>query len=348
MPAQYYDLSYDLVSQAGILDDMLSGIKNFVVNNFDTAHPIKSIFEEFFIPGVIWTINPVLGIAYELANALNIVDWKKFWDSIIDPLENLVSNAKSSGTKPSDEDLDRQIQSITEQAANQSFKDNTGAQPTDDQIKALQKAQEALPKQASQETRLLVLSIRQSLMVKRASFHKTAGWASSVFRALFKFLGSKIAWVAGKIVRGLRMTTAAGAVAALVGNPKAQEGGGTKPEAQSTIASLIPISKSAPQELYDYHANNMTSTWIENGDISDASANIMDWILSAYPQLKKYEGDIEGSPAFRSTISQIMQRNKLGARGDGFYEIPPPSKRRMDIVGNIVSTFVDEHIRSLS
>lgn len=350
MPAQQTVFSYDysLISQSGIGDDLMSGIKNFVVNNFDTKRPIRGIFKEFLAPGVIWSINPILGIAYELAGALGFVDWNSFWDSIIDPLESLVSSAKAS--KPSDEDLNQQIQTIVDKAANQSFKDNSGAQPTEDQIKELQKATGILKPANNHEAQLIVRSIRQSLMVKHASMQKTAGWASSIFKALFKFLVPKITWLAGKTVRGLLMTSAAGVVATLTGNPKAQEGngiGGEQKPTQSTIANLIPSSKSAPQELYEFHSNSITSVWIENGDIADAPANIMGWIIAAYPQLKKYEGDIESSSAFRATLSKISQRNKLG-RGAGFYIIPPPAQRKIDLVADIVSNFVNEHLQSLS
>jgi hypothetical protein len=143
------------------------------------------------------------------------------------------------------------------------------------------------------------------------------------------------------------MTTAAGAVATIVGNPKAQEGGGAAKDTSSTIANLIPISKSVPRDLYGYHDNSIGSLWMENGNIEDAPATVMDWILASYPQLKKYQDDIEGSSVFRSTLSQIAQRNKLG-RGAGFFIIPPPYERKIDIVGNIVSNFVNEHLQSLT
>src|ERR1700722_1093152 len=131
---------YSIVSNAGIFDDITSGVKNFVINNFDTAHPIRGIFKEFLAPGVIWGINPMLGVAYELAGVLGFVDWNSFWDSVIDGLESLVSGFKSSGTKPTEDDLNQKVGDIIEASASRSFQDNSGDKPTDAQMQTVQKA----------------------------------------------------------------------------------------------------------------------------------------------------------------------------------------------------------------
>jgi len=341
---------YSIVSNAGIFDDITSGVKNFVINNFDTAHPIRGIFKEFLAPGVIWGINPMLGVAYELAGVLGFVDWNSFWDSVIDGLESLVSGFKSSGTKPTEDDLNQKVGDIIEASASRSFQDNSGDKPTDAQMQTVQKAYSTLAKAAenNSDIALLTRSMRQYIITKQSStITKTAGWASSIFRSLFKFLLPKLRWIAVKALVGLGMTAAAGAASTIIGTNEGSENEKAGFVSRPEITNLIPMSKSAPQDLFEYHGNDMHSSWVEDGNISDAPIKIMEWVLSAYPQLKKYVSDIEGSSVFNQVISRIVSRNRLSA-DTGFYVIPPPFHSEIEIVSYIVSDFVSEHLKSLS
>jgi hypothetical protein len=288
-----------------ISSTILSGLRSYVSSVFKPEAPISSLMA-LFSNGLLFSLGGTkIKILVILASALGF-DWIGFWHNVGESVAGFVKEILDS-KKPADANTTAsKANEIASKAVSQSF---TGSPD-------LTKLKELAEKGA-----LKAFSIEHnSKLIKNAS------------------ITSKIASVLIRIV-GWCIITVLGMLALSQVNKAVSGNNSEKEETAQNTGKLIQISPDAPSELFSIHRNNMSSIWIEHGNIEDIENILKSWIFSAYPKLEKYESLLVDSSAFQSMVGKFQERNKL-ANGLGMISIPRPYQRKIDIVSMIVGTFL--------
>jgi hypothetical protein len=281
-------------------------IKSYVSSIFNKDKPTISSIMSLFTDGLLFSLGGTkLKILYFVAKAFGF-NFEGFWHTVGTDVAEFVKEILSSGKKADFSTTASKANEIATNAVSASF---TG---TLDESKIKELADKGMLKSFSIEY--------NSKLVKNAS------------------ITSKIATVLIRIVGWLIITVLGALALSEVGKLVSNKGSEKEETAQST-GKLIQISPDAPSELFSIHRNNMSSIWIEHGNIEDIESILNDWIFSAYPQLKKYQNLLTSSPAYQSMVDKFQERNKL-ADGLGMISIPRPYQRKIDIISMIVGTFL--------
>jgi hypothetical protein len=313
------------------LSGLMGSIGDYLKSQFNKDHPVASILS-FLGSGLLWGISPKLSILYSLAQAFG-VNFTGLWESLGGVIERIVGFHKTNGEPMPANDAE----SIIEQGAKSALQSNLGEMDED-------KVQEL----AQQAGLIKTQSFNDPRIKKFAKQIKTAG----IFgRSRGGFMGlflRVIVWLVKTALISLGFMGAVGAARHFFGadKPKEEEESGPNQHAsfQQTSSPLLhklPISSTAPSDIFTAHRNDMSSTWIERFDINDIDNEIMDWIISAYPQLATMKDKIEETSAFKSVVNLFQQRNSRGA-GVGITTIPRPFQRKIDIIAPIVSGFLND------
>jgi hypothetical protein len=322
------------LAQTSFASSIAQEIKDYVLSKFDKNHPISSIMT-FLGGGLIWRISPMMGIFYEVAAALGF-DWQGFWQAVGKNLEDFLSTIFSSGQKPSEQFLSSQVDTAVDSAAREHFQDK----PNRGMI-------EALRRRFAFKDELKNIIELKAIITKEHNDKVIVKNAAAITAKLMRFFIRAIKWVVKTALISLGLTAGAGAISGLLGHhPGAGVGEGRVEETEGGAPPMgivsIPVSQSVSPELTEWHQNDMRSAWIEHGEIGTVPNLVMQWIMNAYPQLENYESEISNSSSFRSVLSRFMSRNRL-AQGLGIFSIPRPYQRKLDVVNQIVSGFLQEH-----
>jgi hypothetical protein len=288
---------------------ILSGLKSYISSVFDKNRPISSI-ASLFTNSLLWSLkSKKLAILYTLAGALGF-DWKAFWSSLGASITDFVKEIISS-RKPADANTTHsKVSEMVSNAVSSSFSGDV------DKEKLNEMNQQG---------------ILQSLnTVNNKNLIKTADMKSKLAGVLIKIVGWLIVTVLGMI--GL---SELGKVLSDKDSKKSEE----STEQAQGIGKLIKISPDAPQDLFSLHRNNMSSIWIEHGEIENVDSILLEWVFSAYPQLEQYESQLKNSSGFDSMVQKFKDRNKL-AGGLNMISVPRPYQRKIDIVSAIVGPFI--------
>jgi len=294
------------IAQDSSASSPVSSLKSYVSSIFNKDKPTISGVMSLFTDGLIFSLGGTkLKILYALAKAFGF-NWQGFWHTVGTDVVDFVKDILSSGKKADPNTTATKANDIAANAVNANF---TG---TVDQSKIKEMLGQGLLKSFSIEY--------------NSNLVKTASITSKIAGVLIRIVGWLIITVIGMI--GLSE------IGKLVSGK-----GSEKEETSQNTGKLIQISPDAPSDLFSMHRNNMSSIWIEHGNIEDIENILKNWIFSAYPQLKKYENLLTTSPAFQSMLDKFEERNKL-ANGLGFISVPRPYQRKIDIVSMIVGSFL--------
>lgn len=321
------DIKIAIAQESSIGSTLIGGLKSYVFSIFDKNRPISSI-ASLLTSSLLWALpSKKLAILYTLAGALGF-DWKGFWNALGGSITTFVKEILSSGKKADGTQTASRVNEAVSNAISSSFTGNI------DKAKITEMAQQGELKSDAQKTddfSLLVSGIRND-----PKLIKIAGVKSKLAGTLIKVVG----WVIVSILGILGLTELGKAFTSKDSDKTNTDSQQQSQETQSQgTGKLIKISPNAPQELFSIHRNNMSSVWIEHGDISEIEDTLKSWIFSAYPQLEQYESQLLHSSSFQSMLAKFEERNKL-ASGLGFYSIPRPYQRKIDVVSMIVGGFV--------
>lgn len=290
-------------------------IKSYVDSTFDKTRPIASL-ASFITGGLLWSLkSKKLAILYMVAGALGF-DWKAFWDALGKSIVAVVQEIH--GGKPTtDEDATNKVNQVVESSFPQHF---TGKV---DMSKVLDLAKRVFAEDLDNALKIKKYSSNRELI-------KNAGIASK----LISFFTSAISWAVKAALVAAGLWVGGKAVKKMIdGKPAPEEGA----ETQEVPASKLKLSPNASPDLFTPHRNDLSSVWIEHGDIDEIEDTIIDWVINAYPQLARYEDSIKTSSEFQAMVSAFKQRNRL-ASGLGLVSIPRPYQRKIDIVFRIVNS----------
>jgi hypothetical protein len=331
------DLSIKIFAQeGGAMASVADGIKSYVHSLWDPEKPIASVMA-FLGRGMLWSMGfKWLSILYTVAEALGF-DWIGFWDSVKNGITKFVKEMLPKGKIPQDL-MSSKVNSVVANAMSQHSTGDVDQEKLKDlatgkvKLSFEQRLQEAL------EVKAIALQLE-----KNPKLIKSAGVLSLFKGKLSRFLISMISWVikTGLISTGLVAT--AGAVSGLVGLHKDAPSGEETPKEDLGKQPIykLPLSPNAPQELFAEHHNDINAVWLERGSIGEIENIIMSWVLNVYPQFQKYEEDLQNSSGFQSVVGKFRNRNRL-ATGLGFFSVPRPYMRKIDIVSEIVNGFMKE------
>jgi hypothetical protein len=334
-----------IAQDGGIVSSIASNIKNYVLSIFDKDRPISSIMS-FLGPGILFKLGfPWMSVLYTAAEAFGF-DWKGFWSSVGQGITTFVKTILSSG-KPADEN--EAAQKVNETVAN-AFNSNFSGQIDKDKLEDLAKNNTFKAddgKFSSDLNNALELKKLAIEYNRTKTFTKVAGITSKLAGFFIKI----ISWVVKTALISLGFVSAAGAVRGLLGikpdNSNAPLGGGSSNDNTNISLTKQPIrslkiSPSVSPEMFTVHSNDMSSVWMEHGDISNIDDMLISWVLNIYPQLKDYEDKIKSSSNFQTIVSRFEDRNKLSS-GTGMVSVPRPYERKADIVSPIVNGFLSQN-----
>lgn len=310
------------LAQEGITSTITNGLRSYIQSLFDPKKPISiSSLTSLLVGGLLWKLpGKKFAILYSLASALGF-DWKSFWENVGKEVVDFVKEIIASGKKADPEQTASRVNSIVSQAVSSSFSDNVNKTKLEELAKSGDLAQSGVDQQQVNDM--------FSFSNINAELIKTAGSKSKLAGVIIKIVGWLIITLLGVI--GVSML---GKTTIKTDNSKSEQ-----VEQNAGIGKLISISPNAPQELFSLHKNNMSSIWIEHGDINNIESILLSWIFSAYPQLKKYETQLKESAGFNSMVDKFQERNRL-ANGLNMISIPRPYQRKIDIVSFIVGSFL--------
>jgi hypothetical protein len=322
--------SSTLIVNAQDKSSFFGGVTSYLKSLYDPEKPISSIMS-FMGPGLLLRAGfPWVAVIYELMSALGF-DWKSLWYKLGTSIAGIVKEAKTSGATV--DEISPQIDDAIETHVSNGF---TGDMDAD-------KVKDILGKGLVSEN-----STTLSLTSFGADIQYNLIKQASVKSKLIKWLISKLSWLVKTALISLGIVGAGAVVSGLAGGAKPLGGlvDGSGSETPSTPEQPnIPLSTKAPRELFTFNRNDLSSVWIEAGDINNISNEIMTWILSAYPQLDSKKDKIQSSSGFQDILKKFNDRNRL-ASGTGLLAVPRPYQRRIDIVNSIISPFTKENSSS--
>lgn len=297
-------------------NSFIGSITSYVKLLYDPERPYSSILS-FIGPGLLFKAGfPWVAVIYELMDALGF-DWKGLWHSLGQGIINLVKSKSAS-----DENIDRLV--------DEKVNDNFNGEMDADKVKDI------LSKGLKTESNIVINlssfgSDIQDNFIKRAS----------VKSKLTSWLVKKLGWLLKAVLISLGLAGGAAIVSGISGGAKPLAMNNTENKDNTTPDQpKIPLSTKAPRELFTYNRNDLSSVWIETGDIHSISNEIMTWILAAYPQLSDKKEEIQSSTGFQDILKKFNDRNRLAA-GTGLIAVPRPFTKRIDIVNTIINTLED-------
>jgi len=310
------DRLISIAQDGGIGSSIIGALRSYIFSIFDKDRPIASL-TSLFTSGLLWSLkSKKLAILYTLAGALGF-DWKAFWGNFGGEMVEFAKEIISSGKKSDAASTNSKVNEIATNAVSASF---TGS-PDPKALANLAQTMDDTNK--TDDISLSVASIKSSII-------KTAGIKSKIAGVLIRVFG----WIGITILGIIGIT----ALTKTISDSKPKETADTTPG----LGRIMKLSPNVPQDLFSVHRNDMSSIWIEHGDINTIGDILMNWILSAYPQFQKYADKLKNSSSFESMVSKFQDRNKL-ASGMSIISIPRPYQRKIDIVSSIVRGFLSEH-----
>lgn len=310
------DTIVSLAQDSSVASSVIGMLKSYVFSVFDTNRPIASL-ASLFTSGLLWNLkSKKLAILYTLAGALGF-DWKAFWGKFGEEMTSFAKEIMSAEKKPDAATTNSKVNQIATNAVSSSF---TGSPDP----KALSNLANTMPdSNQSDDIGYVLANIRSSNIIK------TAG------------IKSKIASVIIRITGWLGITVLGMIAGYLVYKHFSPDEKSNTPGTPHGLGNLIKMSPNASQELFSVHRNDMSSIWIEHGDIEDIDNTLLGWIFSAYPQFQKYKNKLVDSSIFNSMVDKFKERNKL-ANGLNLISIPRPFQRKIDIVSIVIRGFINE------
>lgn len=327
-----------IAQDGGIISSVASNIKNYVLSMFDKDHPISSIMS-FLGPGILFKLGfPWMSALYTIAEALGF-DWKGFWSKVGEGITSFTKTIISSG-KPADEN---EASASVNQTISNSFSNSfTGQVDKEKLLDIAKNGKFSSNMKNSLELKKLAIEYNRT-----KTFTKVAGITSKLTAFFIKI----ISWVVKTALISLGFVAVAGAARGLLGikpdNSNAPLGGessnnNTNVSSISQPIRSLKISPSVSSEMFAVHSNDMSSVWMEHGDISNIDDMLISWVLNIYPQLKDYADKIKSSSNFQTIVSRFEDRNKLSS-GTGMVSVPKPYERKADIVSPIVNGFLSQN-----
>lgn len=323
-----------VTAQEGIIASVASGVKNYVLSQWDPQHPAASV-AAFMGSGLLWSMGfKWMSVLYTVADAIGF-DWKSFWATVGNDISEFVETIIGSKEKVSENEASSKINNIVSNAFENNFKGNI------DKSKLLDVARrQKFGEQLNEALEIKGIAIR---LKSNPRIEKEAG-ALSIFKGkLARFFIKIIAWLVKTALISLGFVAAEGAATGLVDHFKNEPV--SKPGVSSESGSPIyrlKVSPNVPREMFSVHPNNLSSVWIERGEIENIEGLLTNWILSIYPQLKDNVSDIQSSSGFISMVDSFRKRNRL-ANGLGMISVPRPYQRKSDVVSAIVNDYLESH-----
>lgn len=322
-------------AQDGIIGSVAEGVKSYVASQFDKTRPIASI-AAFLGRGLLWSMGfKWMSVLYSVAEAFGF-DWKAFWSSVGNGITSFAKTILGSKTKSSEDDASSKINSVVEDAFSNSF---TG-EP--DQQKIMDIAGKA--SYASQLRDAILIKEAAIKLQNNPSLTKNAGMLSLFKGKLARFFIKTISWLVKTALISLGFVVAGG-VGSGIGSslfgkksPNGESSAEEEGNKPASYHSSLKVSPNVSRDIFTVHPNNMSSVWIEHGEISNVEDMLKSWVLQVYPQLSKNIDQIESSSAFQSMVNRFQSRNRL-ATGLGIISVPKPYQRKADIVAAITSNF---------
>lgn len=309
----------------------------YVKSLYDPEKPYSSILS-FMGPALLYATGfKWMALIYELMEALGF-DWKTLWHRLGETIVNIVKGSNSSESSP--EDIGPQIDKAVEEHVSDGFSGEVNTV----------KVQSILTKGLSSVSEGLVSENNQVLVLKAFGNDLSHNFIkqASIKSKLTMWLVKKLGFILKTALIGVGLAGAGAVVSGIAGGAKPLSSitNGGEPEIPSTPEQpKIPLSTKAPRELFTFNRNDLSSVWIEPGDINNISNELMTWILSAYPQLNDQKDKIQSSSTFQNIIQKFIERNRL-ANGTGLLAVPRPYQRRIDIVNAIILPFTKENPNS--
>jgi hypothetical protein len=311
-----------VAQEGGFMSSVAGGIKDYLASQWDPAHPVASIVN-FMGPAVFFKINPILGILYEVAEALGW-DSKGFWTDVGKNLVEFMQSMTSSGHPPTEEEFHQKAQ----EATNNSFDAHFTGQEDPAKLKEVAQKAQQMGAFASSHPEL------QGAIVKRAALLR--GLLSRLF-------GRVIPAILKTGLYALMLNAAGGATRGALGI-KSEPGGEGSSSSPSPSKEREPIyslklNPNLPEDLTEFHRNDLNGVWIETGNIQNIQEYLIDWILQAYPDQAPNKEDIINSPSFIEVENLFRDRNKM-ASGLNVYSVPRPFQKKLDIVAYIINGYL--------
>ena len=324
------DKKIAIADTSGIMSSIAGSIADFVKSMWNPDEPFSSIMA-FMGPGLLFRLGmPWVSVIYTLAEVLGF-DWIGFWHTVGEGIVDFVKGIKQSGGSVDENTGSDKVKTIVAQAMQQHF---TGS-PNWEKVKDIAtNPSKYLSKQSDLQISFYFKKLAgQNKIVKNAS----------IISSLIRFFSGKISWLIITALISLGFISAGGATKAIFNKTVGDEDSSSSGSSSSTISGNSPIYKLKMNpdatDLFEIHHNDMSSSWIEHGDISNIDDIIINWITELYPQLSQVQEEIKNSPTFQSVVSAFRNRNSLSA-GTGIFSVPRPYERKADVVSPIVNDFI--------
>jgi hypothetical protein len=327
------DTKIAIAQDGGVLSSIVNNIKSYVMNEFDKDHPAASILS-LIGPGIMWKLGfPWLSGVMALAGILGF-DWTGFWSNLGQDVVKIVDELRGQKENPPTEG---QISSQVNGAVQNAFEQHFTGQV--DQSKLEQAAKSNLGTSSS--------AIQDSLDIKKfaiefannPTFIKEAASVGLLKGKLSKFFIRTIGWAVSAAIMSLPFIAAMGIGKGLLGGSSSNTQETQK--SNTDLSEKLPMSPNVSSDLLATHRNDISSVWIERGDIANISDMLVDWIEEAYPQFSKHRDQLTSSSSFQRIKDAFRARNRL-ATGTGLISIPQPYQRKVDVVKDIINGFLAE------
>lgn len=311
----------------GILSNVEDAVVNYAKSQWDGNHPIASLIN-LFGPSLLFRVSPILGLIYELTEALGF-DWRGLIEAVGRDIENLITPSTSKD----------QLSSAIHSSVQSNFPQFFTGEGDLDKVKEL--TPQVMPLLSTASTQDLRQAIKKYSMIKKAGI--LSRLVQIIAPKFGSFWGKVLSFLITTIILNLMGGTARGLLGKTEGIPSTSTSTSetTSTQTRQPLYS-IPLAEDLSPELTDFHQNDLTAFWIIKGNIDQIQDYLINWILTAYPSLQDQKEQIINSPAFIEIENNFHQKNQY-AGGTGLITVPRPFQRVLDIVNYITNEYLKSH-----
>jgi hypothetical protein len=335
-------------AQSSIMEDIGSGITQYVKSQWDPKQPIESV-AAFFAPGLLWSLGfPWMSVFYEVAEAFGF-NWKGFWGDVGGKMQEFVHGVASSGQPPSEQE----VSTAADGAVNAAMQQHASGESNMGKLWDMAKkyigiggdSNPAIGSKISFDQNLRNVILLKALVIKSGdskTFLKNAELlkVASLTGKLFGFFVRVLRWLAAKALLSLGITLAGGLLWTALGKPALPNGAGATPASYQASGDILQPAANTPAAMFQVHDNDMSASWVEHYSISEVEEMLSNWVRAAYPQLDINE--VKSSSGFAAMVNKFKQRNSMGQTLSTLI-VPLGYERRIDVAGLIATQFIKEH-----
>ncbi len=331
------------LAQAGSITETL---KNFIItlikDNYEADKPLSSVFA-FLTSGVAFSLNPVLGVFFIVAEMVFGVDFKKLWNVILKPIDDAIANKIPVTDTMIASSVQNGVESTLAPSENPEGLAKLIKERGPEVLEVAKKYSSYSNVNQDLRSAILINKFANNLLKKYyvndkiiniASFKKEASFLRG---GLVKFFIKIFSWLIRTALTSLALVGTGTVVTKTLGIYNKDSDAArpqSKPSLNFNVSNVVGLTPNIVEDFGSKKINSETDPWIVNIALSNLSQELSNWVVKVYPQFDK--SDVLNSDSLNKMVSFIHESNKDN-QFNGLTVVPQQFHYKLEIVNAIAN-----------